>query len=137
MTFGELCECEPRLRALADEILTLRDDGAAPYFCANELWYGEGPGAGVGFKARMSFLVGFKAGAANGLVGAVGTRESGFTGLGRLLIPSLGEMPGLGSVDPRLATCDAYDCAYRALYEMLPACRGACGCAATTEVLGF
>ena len=32
------------------------------------------------------------------------------------------------AADPLLATSNAYDAAYEVLYDLLPACRGGCGC---------
>ena len=61
MTFDEMLELEPRLRALRDEIRRVKDDGRE-HLCANELWYGtsEIPFADT-FKGRMCKLVGWDA----------------------------------------------------------------------------
>jgi hypothetical protein len=41
--------------------------------------------------------------------------------------PRLERLVGWDAVDPRLATCQAYDLAYDHLYRLLPDCRG-CAC---------
>jgi hypothetical protein len=56
LTWRDLTKIEPRLVALYQEIRTIKDNGES--FCANALWYGY---ASLGFKDRMSRLVGFTA----------------------------------------------------------------------------
>jgi hypothetical protein len=92
MTFDQLCELEPRLRQLAREAKSVRDDGTAKAFCANAAWYGYFGNPGI--KPRLLLLVGFE-------------RPNG---------------------PDELRTTEAYDVAYDAIYNMLPDCRGECGC---------
>ena len=61
MTFDEMLELEPRLKALQVAIRRVRDEGGT-YFCANERWYGYGRTPPVlSFKTRMCKLVGWGA----------------------------------------------------------------------------
>jgi hypothetical protein len=52
-TWPEICQLEPRLQALLEEIKQVKDDPTTPYFCANAHWYGQS-----GFKSRIFYLVG-------------------------------------------------------------------------------
>ena len=38
--FDELCEIEPRLRALYERAKGIKDDKRRPSFCANDVWFG-------------------------------------------------------------------------------------------------
>ena len=92
MTFEQLCELEPKLKALAEEAKATRDDGSGEAFCANAVWYGYAGHRGI--KRRLLLLVGFE-------------RPDG---------------------PDELLTTEAYDVSYQAIYDMLPDCRGECGC---------
>ena len=52
VTFEQLCEQEPRLLTLEQEIRTLRAD--SPHWCANRVWYRD-------FEDRFNALVGWYA----------------------------------------------------------------------------
>lgn len=52
VTFEQLCEHEPRLRTLEQEIQNLQAD--SPHWCANNVWYRD-------FEGRFNFLVGWHA----------------------------------------------------------------------------
>jgi len=56
VTFDQLCEVEPKLRALWEEARAVKDDKSKPLFCANAFWYGWRPYKG--FKPRLVRLVG-------------------------------------------------------------------------------
>lgn len=87
MTFEDLCQREPQLKALLDEARAVSSKGD-PKFCANRVWYGYRDYR-KGFKHRMSQLV--------------GTHRR--------------------PEHPMLSTSEAYDLAYRTLYDALPGCR--------------
>ena len=55
-TFDELCEIEPRLRALYERAKAIKDDKRHPYFCANDVWYGRRGWEGL--KPELCNLVG-------------------------------------------------------------------------------
>jgi hypothetical protein len=96
---------EPRLRALEERVrwIAVRDAVEAPAaFCANDAFFG-----------RRAFA-------------REGEPFGGVKGeLERLLGYARRRDPG---ADPLLATSDAYDAAFEVLYDLLPACRGGCGC---------
>jgi hypothetical protein len=58
VTWEQLTALEPRLLQLEGRIEQVRDDPAAPYFCANETWAGYDTPTD-GFKAWVSILVGW------------------------------------------------------------------------------
>jgi hypothetical protein len=91
--FHRLCELEPRLRQLHEQIRAVRDDPVQPSFCANAAWYGFGAWRERGFKREMSSLVGLE---------------------------RYEEDP---SAPEELKTREAYDVAYSVLYRLLPDCR--------------
>ncbi|MGA2974706.1 MAG: hypothetical protein ABSF77_05285 [Spirochaetia bacterium] len=53
-TFNELCQKEPRLRALYYRARSIRDDKSNPSFCANNFWVNE-------LKPVLLGLVGWEA----------------------------------------------------------------------------
>ena len=57
ITWRILCELEPRLLDLYNEVSSIKDEGGE-YFCANAVWYGRGNFEG--FKHRLVALVGFR-----------------------------------------------------------------------------
>lgn len=54
VTWGWLARRLPALARLRAEARAIRDDGTAPTFCANDIWYDD-------FKPRLSSLVGWGA----------------------------------------------------------------------------
>lgn len=56
LTFEQLCQLEPGLKTLYDEVKAISRKGN-PKFCPNSVWYGYG-NCEAGFKYRMSRLVG-------------------------------------------------------------------------------
>ena len=60
LTFEGLCELEPRLRALYNEVSAIKDDGSKPYFCANHTWDEWNEETGNSFKGRVAELVGYR-----------------------------------------------------------------------------
>jgi hypothetical protein len=58
LAFRRLCELEPRLERLYDDVAAVVDDGTAPFFDPNDYWYGYGSTRGEGFRRRMIYLVG-------------------------------------------------------------------------------
>jgi hypothetical protein len=59
--WAELVKIEPGLADLINDIDRVHDDGSTTSFCANAVWYGEGPHQGKGFKSRFTKLVRFNA----------------------------------------------------------------------------
>ena len=55
LTFQQICDLEPRVRALFDEAKAVTDDPSEVSFCANTVWHRQG------FKKRVSALVGYDA----------------------------------------------------------------------------
>jgi hypothetical protein len=53
--FEELCQAEPRLRALREKSATVKDDPTKESFCANWHWYRRG-----GLKSELLTLVGWE-----------------------------------------------------------------------------
>lgn len=59
MTWNDLVAAEPRLALLLEEAQSYRGIGSDfRDWCANDIWYGRGPGEGHGIKGRLSLLVG-------------------------------------------------------------------------------
>lgn len=54
----KLCEQEPRLVGLYNELLAIEDDKRKRSYCANQIWYGAN---GWGYKQRLCNLVGWGA----------------------------------------------------------------------------
>jgi hypothetical protein len=54
----EVVALEPRLAELRKAVRAVKDDPAAPSFCANRHWYGDGETPG--FRDRLSALVGWE-----------------------------------------------------------------------------
>lgn len=70
MTWDELVLQEPKLQILYDKLKLIKDTGEQKSFCANSIWFGY-PNSDyfrVGFKKRMSFLVGWGAPTKNDLL---------------------------------------------------------------------
>lgn len=59
MKWGDLVRAEPELGNLELAIKSVRPNDKR--FCANAVWYGYGPWAHRGFKARMQRLAGWDA----------------------------------------------------------------------------
>lgn len=59
ITWELLCELEPRLLDLLDEVQSIKDDKTKPSFCANAIWYGYHGHSSI--RNRMHMLVGSKA----------------------------------------------------------------------------
>jgi len=99
-TFKDLCALDPRILTLHRAILAIQDDGRAPSFCANALWYGWGnrDEQPFSFKEDLCEIVGFP-------------------------------MPGEVRAHPFLATSEAYEMVTANLYAALPPCRN-CRCIA-------
>jgi hypothetical protein len=97
---------EPRLRALEERVrwIAVADAVAAPAaFCANDAFFGRRAFAGEGEP-----------------FGGVKGEIERLLGYARQRDPA---------ADPLLATSNAYDAAFEVRYDLLPACRGGCGCA--------
>lgn len=113
--FFLLCELEPRLKFLAADLFLVCDDKKKPSFCANNLWCTK-------FKLRLSLLVGWNAGLIHADEMPPGPHD--FAEIHDFFEK---HPPVFAPVDPRLKTEEAYDVAYRFLYEFLPPCRN-CSC---------
>lgn len=115
--FFKLCELEPKLKILASDIFKVIDDKTTTCFCANTIWYRR-------FKPRLVKLVGFDA-------GIIEEKEMpktphGFYHISEIMDFVKKNPPIRIKIDPKLTTIEAYDIAYRFLYEILPPCRN-CG----------
>jgi hypothetical protein len=117
LTFEWLCQQEPALRVLYEEILALADD---PPPCSHLLWMKQ-------YKRRMRRLVGWGAGRQR-VPDRVGerlglTKEENaptFLTLADMLAHSVEAGPSTGH--PALRTPAAYDLAYETLIALLPPC---------------
>jgi hypothetical protein len=52
LTFQQICELEPRVKALFGEAKAVHDDRSQKSFCANDVWFG--------IRSRLVKLVGFE-----------------------------------------------------------------------------
>lgn len=59
VTWDALVAAEPRLEQLLARARATRDDGSAPSFCANDVWYGHAGHPGL--KPVLARLVGWNA----------------------------------------------------------------------------
>ncbi len=126
--FDDLVKLEPELGPIETAI---RAVVLVPNFCANSVWYGY---EGLGFKERMSKLVGHCRGIIPG-TGIAATGKKMFYTMRELMDDPQQKTPATTEEERYLRSSDAYDVAYDHLYKLLPDCQAGCVCMATFEAL--
>ena len=86
VTWTDVVIRAPRLAQLKRRVEFVRDDRAAPYFCASEQWYGT-RGAGRGFHHDLAALVGPHARPADTVLGIIEAYQVATERLRALLPP--------------------------------------------------
>lgn len=75
LTWASLVQLEPKLGRLLDEAQRHKDNGVAPEYCANAIWFGWRQFDGHGIKERLCELVGWER-VSKANVGVLGTSEA-------------------------------------------------------------
>lgn len=142
LRWEELVGLEPALGLIEAEVRFLASRAHEdPHWCANARWYGY-PDPAVGFKRKVSHLVGMSRGAALSVTkpacgeGCPKGRHLHLTTAADILRDpavqarrrAVAELIRTNATERILRSSDAYDIAYDHLYDLLPGCRD-CGCA--------